>query len=173
MTGNERRTEIINILQTEKKPLSGTTLADRFNISRQVIVQDMAILRAEGYDIISTNRGYLITSPALVTRTFKVSHTDEEIGDELNSIVDCGGTVKDVFVHHKAYGTVQAPLNISSRHDVDKFIEQIKCGKSTPLKNITSGYHYHTIEAKSEDILDIIENKLKLLGFLVESPEAH
>ena len=81
--------------------------------------------------------------------------------------------IEDIERSVAAYGTVQAPLNISSRHDVDKFIEQIKCGKSTPLKNITSGYHYHTIEAKSEDILDIIENKLKLLGFLVELPEAH
>lgn len=168
MTGIERRIEIINILKSQSKPLSGTLLAKKFNISRQVIVQDMAILRAEGYDIISTNRGYLIVSPPSISRVIKVSHSDDDIEKELNTIVDCGGTVIDVFVHHKAYGTVRAPLNITSRHDVDNFVTQIKSGKSTPLKNITSGYHYHTIMAKSDDILDIIENKLDSIGFLVQ-----
>lgn len=168
MDCSKRREEIINIIKNGKLPTSGTALAEHFHISRQVIVQDIAILRAEGYSILSTNRGYILNSAHSISRVVKVFHTDNETKDELNSIVDCGGTVKDVFVNHKAYGELRAPLNISSRRDVEVFLEQIRTGKSVPLKNVTSGYHYHTIEAESDEILDIIENILEEKGYLIK-----
>lgn len=168
MKGTERRQEILNTLQNSSQPVSGTDLANKFTVSRQVIVQDIAVLRAADYDILSTNRGYLINSVPSVTRIFKVSHTDDEIRDELNTVVDCGGKIIDVFVNHKAYGELRAPLNISSRRNVESFINQIISGKSTPLKNITSGYHYHTVAAESENVLDIIEKMLRSKGYLIE-----
>lgn len=168
MKCEKRREEIINIIKNSMVPTSGTVLAEHFHISRQVIVQDIAVLRAKGYNILSTNRGYILNSSPYISRVVKVSHTDNEIADELNSIVDCGGTVKDVFVNHKAYGELRASLNISSRRDVEAFLEQIRTGKSTPLKNVTSGYHYHTILAKSEEILDIIQETLQNKGYLIQ-----
>lgn len=168
MSGKERREEIVNIIRSVNKPVSGTFLAERFDISRQVIVQDIALLRAEGYDIISTNRGYVIHSSPCCTRIVKVCHNDSEIQTELELIVDCGAVIRDVFVNHKVYGTIRAALNIASRLDVELFLEQIASGKSTPLNNITSGYHYHTLEAQSEEILNLVERRLSEHGFLIE-----
>lgn len=167
MTGKERRDSIIKMI-SGKSPVSGGSLSKSLDVSRQIIVSDIALLRAEGYDIISTNRGYFLNSPSGATIAVKVNHTDEQTEDELNTIVDLGGTVIDVFVHHKVYGKISADLNIRSRRNVKEFIENIKSGKSTPLKNITSNYHYHTISAENEEVLNIIVEELKNKGYLVE-----
>ena len=146
----------------------GKKLAELCEVSRQVIVQDMALIRTAGYDIISTNRGYIIQNSAS-SRIFKVQHTDEQIEDELNAIVDLGGNVVNVMVNHKVYGQMEAALGINSRKKVQDFVVTIKSGKSSPLKNITSNYHYHNVEAENEETLDLIEEMLKLKGFLVEA----
>lgn len=151
MTGSERRAGIIRQIQKSSKPMSGSELAKSYNVSRQVIVQDIALIRANGYDIISTNRGYILNIPRSVSRVFKVQHTDEELTDELYAIVDLGGCVENVMVNHKVYGHIEANLNISSRRKVYEFMNDIKSGKSSPLKNITSNYHYHTVSADSEE----------------------
>ena len=96
MTGTERRTKIVELIQNSEKPLSGTALAKQCDVSRQVIVQDIALIRASGYDIISTNRGYIIQEPLVRERVFKVNHTDEQLEEELYSIIDLGGTVVNV-----------------------------------------------------------------------------
>ena len=168
MTGSERRAGIIRQIQKSSKPVSGSELAKSYNVSRQVIVQDIALIRAKGYDIISTNRGYILNIPRSVSRVFKVQHTDEELTDELYAIVDLGGCVENVMVNHKVYGHIEANLNISSRRKVYEFMNHIKSGKSSPLKNITSNYHYHTVSADSEETLDLIENELRQMGFLIE-----
>ena len=109
MTGSERRTAIINQIKTSSVPVPGKALAAQFEVSRQVIVQDIALLRTAGYDIISTNRGYILNAPHTITRVFKVSHTDAQTEDELYSIVDLGGTVVNVMVNHRVYGHMEAP----------------------------------------------------------------
>lgn len=167
MTGQERRDAMIEIIQNSEKPVSGTALAKQFAVSRQVIVQDIALIRAAGYEVLSTHRGYLLGQKNSVTRIFKVSHTDEEISDELNLIVDLGGKVLDVQINHKVYGRMKADLGIHSRKQVQDFIEEIRSGKSSPLKNITSNYHYHTVEADSEEVLDLIGKELNKRGYLV------
>lgn len=168
MTGSERRAGIIRQIQKSSKPVSGSELAKSYNVSRQVIVQDIALIRAKGYDIISTNRGYILNIPRSVSRVFKVQHTDEELTDELYAIVDLGGCVENVMVNHKVYGHIEANLNISSRRKVYEFMNDIKSGKSSPLKNITSNYHYHTVSADSDETIDLIENELRQMGFLIE-----
>ena len=105
MTGTERRTKIVELIQNSEKPLSGTALAKQCDVSRQVIVQDIALIRASGYDIISTNRGYIIQEPLVRERVFKVNHTDEQLEEELYSIIDLGGTVVNVMVNHRVYGS--------------------------------------------------------------------
>ena len=104
MTGSKRREEIVNTIMGSQTPVSGKALAGIFDVSRQVIVQDIALIRAAGYDIISTNRGYILNMPQTCTRVFKVSHTDEQLEDELCSIVDLGGRIVNVMVNHRVYG---------------------------------------------------------------------
>lgn len=167
MTGTERRTKIVELIQNSEKPLSGTALAKQCDVSRQVIVQDIALIRASGYDIISTNRGYIIQEPLVRERVFKVNHTDEQLEEELCSIIDLGGTVVNVMVNHRVYGHMEAELRINSRRKVEAFMEDIRSGKSSPLKNITSNYHYHKVAADSEETLDLIEEALRQKHFLV------
>lgn len=167
--GKTRREKIINMIAKNSSPVSGSKLAADFGVSRQVIVQDIALLRTAGYDIISTNRGYILNEKVSAhSRVYKVSHTDAQTEDELCTIVDLGGTVVDVFVSHRVYGLIKVNLNIRSRRNVADFINDLKSGKSTPLKNITSDYHYHTVSADSERTLDIIYDALASKGYLVK-----
>ena len=168
MDGADRRNEILRILEENDKPVSGLALSKKLNVSRQVIVQDMALLRANGHSIYSTNRGYLIEKKNEAVRVLKTIHSDEDTKDELTAIVDMGGQVKDVFVYHKVYGVVKAEMNIKSRMDIKEYMDDIASGKSSLLKNVTSGYHYHTIVAENEEILDMIQEKLQKLGFLAK-----
>lgn len=167
MSGSERRTEIIERIQKSPAPVSGKNLAEFYGVSRQVIVQDIALLRAAGYDVIATNRGYILNTPAKVSRVLKVCHSDECLEEELCTVVDMGGCVENVMVNHRVYGHLQAELHINSRRKVAEFMEDIRNGKSSPLKNITSDYHYHTITADNEETLDLIEEELRKKGFLV------
>ena len=168
MSGEERRGKIIQALKNSDKAVSATTLAKKFNVSRQVIVQDVALLRANGKNIFSTNRGYLIQEDEETTRVFKVQHEDDEVEKELTTIVDLGGTVEDVFVYHKVYGVLRAEMNIKSRMDIRNYMEEIRSGKSSLLKNVTSGYHYHTVRAERVEILDMIQEELQKKGLLAK-----
>ena len=165
MNGEERRRAIAECLGAA--PLSATCLAARFGVSRQVIVQDIALLRAEGAHIVATNRGY-VAGGRPCSRVFKVRHTDEAIREELFLVVDAGGCVEDVFVRHKVYGRIAAPMGIDSRRKAEAFLAQIAAGVSAPLKHITGDYHYHTVSADSEAALDEIEAALGERGFLAE-----
>lgn len=169
MSGEERRHSIVQYLSRQDAPVSGTALAKRFGVSRQIIVQDIALLRSGNIDILSTNRGYLVqkTSGLKPSRIFKCRHRDEQAEDELCAIVDQGGIVEDVFVNHKVYGRIKANMNIRSRRDVREFMKDIHSGKSMLLKKVTSDYHYHTVSADSEEILDAIEKELTGLGYLI------
>ena len=168
MNGKERRNKIVRMLSDSEVPISGKELAGILDVSRQVIVQDMALLRAQDYKIISTNQGYLLSGEKKASRVFKVFHSDSEVEEELKLITDCGGYVEDVFVYHKVYGVLRADMNIKSRMDIRRYMEEIATGKSSLLKNVTSGYHYHTIRAESKEILDIIQEKLQKAGFLAK-----
>ena len=169
MTGVERREKLLSMLAKSKEPIAGAEMAKRLSVSRQVIVQDIALLRAADNNIVSTNRGYVLEGQTCAERVFKVRHTDEQLETELCTIVDLGGQVKNVMVNHKVYGHIEAELGITSRRKVKEFLADIESGKSTPLKNITSDYHYHTVTADSEETLGLIEEELRKLGFLVEN----
>ena len=168
MNGQERREAIIDIIKQSDVPVAGTTLAKQLGVSRQVIVQDMALIRTSGVDIISTHRGYIIQEEKMAKRVFKVFHTEEQVEEELNLFVDLGGKVEDVFVYHKIHGVIKVPLNIKSRMDVRTYLEEISTGKSTQLMKLTSNYHYHTIIADDETILDMIQEELGKRGFLAK-----
>lgn len=159
----------MNILGRSSAPLSGAALGEQLGVSRQVVVQDIALLRQSGAEIVATNRGYLAGSaPTRPTRLFKVHHTIEQTGDELNLMVDHGVVVESVIVNHRTYGRLSARLGIKNRRDVTRFLEELATGASTPLMNITSGYHFHEVSADSEDVLDELEAALAQAGYLAE-----
>lgn len=168
MTGTQRRKKIIDMMRQSQKPLSGGAIGSETGVSRQVVVQDIALLRTEGYPIVATARGYVLDEPQRAVRLFKMCHTNEQTEDELTSIVDMGGCVLDVMVNHRIYGKMSAPLNIKNRRDVQVFMNHLNTGKSTPLLNVTSGYHFHRISAEQEEILDEIEQMLREKDFLTE-----
>lgn len=173
MSGAQRRQELERLLHQARGPVSGSALARQLGVSRQVIVQDIALLRTANPHILATNQGYLIyKDPTVCTRRFKVRHSAQEIREELNLVVDLGGRFRDVSIHHKIYGMICAEMPIRSRADVDDFVEAIRSGKSQPLSNATSGYHYHLVEADSEARLDKIGQALLERGFLVPQEPA-
>ncbi len=161
MKAESRRKEMALLLSSAQKPLSGSFLADKFQVSRQIIVSDISVLKANGYSILSTHSGYVLQESPLKERIFKLKHSTEQTEEELSSIINLGGTVVDVFVWHKVYGKISVPLNFFSIAQVKQFIEGVRTGKSTELMNITGGYHYHTVRADSEDTLNRIEKALE------------
>ena len=166
MKSDERRKSIVNLLLSEKRAVSGGELSEKYDVSRQIIVKDISILKEQGFDIVATSVGYVIKSSPFVERVFKVFHTTEQTEDELQAIVDLGGIVADVYVWHKAYGKMEAKLNISSRKQIAQFIENVRTGKSVELMHITGGYHYHTVRADSEESLDLIEAELSKRNYI-------
>ncbi|MBE5921693.1 MAG: transcription repressor NadR [Lachnospiraceae bacterium] len=166
MNGEERRKQILRMIEMET--ISGTKLAQQFHVSRQVIVQDIALLRSAGADIISTNRGYMLQCHNRAQRVFAVKHSDAEIERELKIMVDAGGFVEDVIITHEVYGDIRAELNIGSRKQVQEFIADMQSGMAVPLKNLTEDEHRHTVTAESEDVLCFIEDELRRVGILVE-----
>lgn len=167
-TGTERRKKILEMMRGAPSPLSGGAIGRETGVSRQVVVQDIALLRTEGYPIMATARGYLLNEPRQAVRLFKVCHTDGQTEEELTTIVDLGGCVADVMVNHRVYGKMSAPLNIKNRRDVQVFMNHLKTGKSTPLMNVTSGYHFHHVSAEQDEILDEIEAALREKHFLTD-----
>ena len=165
MDGETRRKSIIEIIRKCDTPVSGACLAKKFDVSRQVIVTDIALIRANGVDITSTNKGYVINTENKCKRIIKSRHTDDEILEELFAIVDNGGCAENIIINHRFYNRLEAPLGVSSRRDAKEFMEAIKSGKSKSLSSATSGYHYHVISADSEETLDVIEEELKAKGF--------
>ena len=163
----DRRQQLIALLSSSKSAISGETLSERFGVSRQIIVNDISSLRELGYEIVSTHYGYVFQTSPKNSRDFKVKHTTEETENELSLIVELGGTVENVYVWHRVYGRIEAPLGIYSVPQIKQFIEGVRSGKSTELMNITGGYHYHTVRADSEEILDNIEAALKAGGYIV------
>lgn len=170
-SGEARRERIVTALAAATGPLSGAALAESCGVSRQVVVQDVALLRERGERIVSTNRGYVLLAnePAVrPTRLFKCRHTADQTADELTCVVDLGGRVEDVFVNHRVYGKVSSELGIASRRDVERFMAELASGVSAPLLEVTSGYHFHHVSAGSEAVLDDVARALAARGYLAE-----
>ena len=168
MKANERRSEILSFLGNAHQPVSAGSLSAKFGVSRQVIVQDIAILRAEGYSVISTSRGYMVEAKNRAERVIKCRHTLEELVDEGNTIISLGGRVENIFVNHRIYGKISAALNLVTGTHVEELHRSLVSGASKPLMSVTDGYHYHTVSAESEEVLDEIEKKLREKGYLIE-----
>ena len=170
MDGKERRRKIVELLTHAENAISGAELAKILGVSRQIIVQDIALLRATNKNIISTTKGYMLYVPKLykAKRCFLVKHTTEQMEDELGAIVDHGGKVLDIIVMHDIYGQIQTDLVLTNRQEVCEFVKKVRKKKTTPLKQLTGGVHLHTVEADSEVILDRIEQELERRNYLIK-----
>ena len=166
MKADQRRKEIASYMMSAQNAVPGGKLSEKFGVSRQIIVQDISALKEAGYEILSTHSGYVMQTTPHCERVFKLFHTKDQTEDELNTIIDFGGIVADVFVWHKVYGKMTAPLNISSRLHIAQFLEGVRTGKSSELMNITGGYYYHAVKADSEEVLNRIESALQEKGFI-------
>ena len=171
MTGEERRMKILRKLQEANTPLSGSALAKICQVSRQIIVQDIALMRAENYGILSTNRGYLLRSNKAQNiqpkRVFFVKHDTDQVFDEFKTILDLGGKILDVAVEHELYGQISIDLMIETESDAIDFYTKLQSCKDNPLKVLTDDCHYHTVSAPSEKLLDLIELELSSKGYLI------
>ena len=165
MDAGIRRQEILDRLAATRRPLAATRLGAQLGVSRQVIVGDVALLRAEGHPIRATNRGYVLARPATRPhRSIFVQHTREDIAIELSAIIKVGGSVLDVSVEHRLYGQITVDLLIRSPEDLAHFLARLP--RSTALSELTNGWHTHTIEADDEAALDAVEARMGELGFL-------
>lgn len=168
MNSTQRRQAILEALQNAEKPLSATALARQLSVSRQIIVGDVALLRAGGVDIVATARGYVLGQSAEGRHTVACCHSSEDMRRELELMVDYGCTVEDVVVEHSVYGQITGRLDLSSRYDVNEFIEKVAAGGDKPLSDLTDGIHLHTLRCPDEKALDGLLKALREAGFLVE-----
>jgi len=166
----DRRNIIMHHLKTSREPITGSALADMIGVSRQVIVQDIAVLRAKGNQILATSNGYTLQdkpSEGKLIKTIISTHNGiSEMSDELMIIVEYGGKIIDVVIDHPVYGEIVGVLHISTREDVEKFIDKVKETHAKPLASLTEGDHIHTLEVPSEKVFMIMLKELKEKGYV-------
>ncbi|MBP2098684.1 transcription repressor NadR [Enterococcus rivorum] len=163
MDGKERRDAILARLKAEEKPFSASRFAKEFQVSRQIIVGDIALLRAAGYDITATARGYLLDAEVNkqgIIRKIACQHTPEQTKEELEIIIDLGGEVIDVVVEHPIYGELVGGLHIKNNTEIADFIYNYEKSRASLLSELTSGIHLHTIRCQNEEELLAIKKAL-------------
>ncbi|MEH7354252.1 transcription repressor NadR [Neobacillus drentensis] len=171
--GEERRKFILQLLKESSTPITGSDLAEQTNVSRQVIVGDITLLKAKNEPIIATSQGYIYlkqsTSMPVFERTIACRHTPKDTEKELNLLVDHGVLVKDVKIEHAVYGDLTASIMVSNRQEVKQFLKRLETTQASLLSELTGGFHLHTISATTEQALNKAESALKAEGILLES----
>ena len=168
MTSAQRREAILSTLREASAPLSATALAEQLSVSRQIIVGDVALLRAGGEEITATPRGYVLGRADGDRFTVVCRHSAEDMCRELELMVDYGCTVEDVVVEHSVYGQISGRLDISCRFHVNEFMQKVSAGGDGPLSVLTGGIHLHTLRCPDKKAQEQLVNALREEGFLVE-----
>lgn len=171
MKADERRNRILNDIKSAQSPVSASRLASRYKVSRQIVVGDIALLRAGGENIYATPRGYVIEQAVGgIPHTVACVHTtNEDMQNEMNIMVDNGCTIVNVIVEHPVYGQLVGQLACSSRHDVQEFLRKVTASDASPLSELTNGLHLHTILCPDEDAFTRVQEQLRAHGYLYES----
>ena len=166
MKADERRNSIIEMLIREKKAIKGTILAERFNVTRQIIVKDIAILRAKGNNIIATPDGYMFNDDngSRVRAIIAVNHNKDEMIKELEIVIKYGGIIEDVIVEHPIYGEIKGLLMIKNLNDLNRFKNTFELSDSAPLSSLTNGVHLHTVSVDTKENMELIKKELKENG---------
>jgi len=169
MDKTSRREHILEMIGYRKAPLSASLLAHKFNVSRQVIVGDIALLRAQGNEIIATARGYMLPESGEADKfSGKIAcrHNSEDTRAELYMIVDSGAVVMDVVVEHELYGEITGQLNLKCRNDVDTFVNRIASSEAKLLSELTTGIHLHTVICRDGEHFERLRQALDTAGYL-------
>ncbi len=167
MNAEQRKKIILETLG--ESPISASTLATQLLVSRQIIVGDIALLRASGHNITATPRGYIMDCKNEARYTVVCRHTPEQLRDELYCVVDCGCGFVDVIVEHPVYGQMTGNLHIYSRVDADDFCQKLVQEQAEPLCRITNHVHIHTLDCPSDKHFAQAKEKLHEAGFLLEN----
>lgn len=169
MTTKQRREEISKYLGSLDVAVSASTLAEKFSVSRQVIVSDIALIRASGAEISATPKGYVMSKKQRrgALRTIACRHDNSSLREELYAVVDNGCTIVDVTVEHPMYGEISGSLEISSRYDADCFCAEIE-GGAPPLSALTDGIHLHKISYPNVQALERVLKELTKKGILLD-----
>ena len=169
MDSEARRRALSERLKGAQGPLSAAALARELSVSRQIIVGDVALLRAAGASVTATPRGYLLDRPLPgLTRTVACLHSGADMERELTLMVDQGCTVENVIVDHPVYGQLTGPLKLSSRYDISEFIRKVEENSARPLSMLTDGIHLHTLRCPDEDTFQRTLAALEAAGFLAK-----
>lgn len=169
MNRNDRKNYILSCFEKSEEPLKGNVLAKALGVTRQVVVKDIAILRAGGRNITATPKGYILSEhmDKKIRKVIAVCHKPEEIQDELQTIVKFGGTVEDVIIEHKIYGEIRGILMVKTLFDIENFVDKLNKFKAEPLSILTSGVHLHTISVENETDLENILKELNKKNYLI------
>ena len=172
MKAAQRRAYIAQRLRQADCPLSATLLAEEMSVSRQIVVGDVALLRAGGEDILATPRGYILRQPAPGLRVqLPCRHTLAEMEEELCLMVDQGCVVEDVVVEHSVYGQLSGQLMVSNRYEVAQFLRRLSQSGARPLSELTQGIHLHTVRCPDQAALGRVRDALTQAGYLLTDPE--
>lgn len=173
MNAKERRAELLKLLKMDIKPMSASAIADKFDVSRQIIVGDIALLRASGYDIMATQSGYVLIKKGkeedendVNTYILACHHDKGQLEAELHTIVDNGASFINVAVDHPLYGSITQPLDIRNRFDADAFVGKVAVTSALLLSSLTNGAHLHTIRCDDPDAYRRILTSLREQGIL-------
>ena len=169
-TSAQRREQILQVLREQQGPVSASTLARRFSVSRQIVVGDIALLRASNVDILATPRGYLLQKkeePVGIQFTVACCHSQDDMKKEMYTVVDLGGELIDVVIEHPVYGQLTGALRLRSRYDVAEFLRRVAQEGARPLSDLTGGIHLHTIRCPDEETSRRVLESLEALGFLL------
>jgi transcriptional regulator of NAD metabolism len=171
MNADLRREKTLEMINQSQSPVSASFLADRFKVSRQVIVGDVALLRANGHEIIATARGYIIpkyTESHQYIGKVVCQHLPECTKDELYKIIDLNAVVLNVIVEHNMYGEITGALNLTNRQEVDGFLDKVKSSEIKLLSELTMGVHTHTIGCRDEVHFNQVKGVLESSGYLYD-----
>lgn len=173
MDTQTRRRHLLRRLKEADKPLTGSQLAREYSVSRQIIVGDISVIRAQGVIVYATPSGYVLpkdenTHINTIVTTITSKHSGADMRRELEIVIDNGGSVRDVIIEHPLYGEIHADLMLHNRHDIDVFERRMDMCKAKPLSSVTDGIHLHTIEVPNQETLDRIIEKLRMAGFIPE-----
>ena len=173
MVAEQRRQQIYAYIAGASNPVSASTLAKTFGVSRQIVVGDVAILRASGYDIASTPKGYMLAELESegIVKIFVCNHLPEQTEAELSAILYHGGEVLDVIVSHPIYGQISAPLNLKTQFDIAVFLQKIASEEAALLSDLTGGLHLHTVRCPDEAAYRRIYAALDELGVIFKGEE--
>ncbi|WP_225048206.1 transcription repressor NadR [Lacticaseibacillus kribbianus] len=168
LTSAERQAQIRSALADNNAPITATQFGQRFGVSRQTVVGDIALMRARGEGIIATPQGYQYEEKSRHEAVIVCRHTPEQAREEMNTVVDLGGTMIDVLVEHPVYGQMRGQLQVKTRTDVNLFMGHLRQREGHLLSELTDGVHLHTIGYDTPEQLTAIKDALRAKGFLFE-----